>query len=308
MIDLHTHMIWGWDDGPDDWSQSLSMLRVAAKDGVSAVCLTPHVYRLDRHRGDLSVLRTRMGEFQRAAAAFGVSMELHWGAEVSVYAEVIEAIEKYRFTIDATNYVFIEFPATSVPPGSNTLVYNLMSKGFVPIISHPERNTEFAARPELLHELVAMGCAAQVTAMSLTGEFGRDARRAAGLFLFHNLVHFIASDAHGAVLRPPVLSRAVEAAGRIVGPDKAWAMVTEIPRAILDNQALPDWGEPTNPLRRSSWTRRLGRPWGKGRTTRSGIGVGPRWRRKRGIAIGAGARVGVGPGFPRPAGVGPAKA
>jgi len=275
MIDLHTHMLWGWDDGPDEWSQSLSMLQIAAKDGVTAVCLTPHVYRLDRYKGDLAVLGRLMDEFRKAVAASGVGTELHWGAEVSVHAEVVRAIERFRFTIDATNYVFIEFPSECVPPGSTNLVYGLMSKGFVPIISHPERNTEFAARPELLHELVAMGCAAQVTAMSLTGEFGRETRSAAGLFMTHNLVHFIASDAHGAVLRPPVLSRAVEAAAKIVGTEKAWAMVTEIPQAILENRALPDWGEPTNPLRRSSWTRRLSKPWGKGRTgTAMGIAAG----------------------------------
>ncbi len=75
--------------------------------------------------------------------------------------------------------------------------------------------------------------------------------------MLHNLVHVIASDAHGTIGRPPGLSRAVEAAAKIVGESKARAMVTEIPRAILDNKALPDWGEPENPLRQKTWTQRL---------------------------------------------------
>jgi hypothetical protein len=75
--------------------------------------------------------------------------------------------------------------------------------------------------------------------------------------MVNNLVHIIASDAHRAVGRPPVLSRAVEAASKIVGMEKAWAMVTEMPQAILDNKALPDWGEPGNPLHRKTWTQRL---------------------------------------------------
>lgn len=255
MIDLHTHLLWDWDDGPDDWMQSLQMCRVAEKDGITAICLTPHVFRATRYGDDLGVLRQRMIEFKREMVRTG--LEFHWGAEVFVHPEVVQAVEKYRFTVDETSYVFLEFPAEGVPAGARNMLAALLGKGFVPIISHPERNRGFAERPEILYEFVTMGCAAQVTAGSLTGGFGRETRQTAGQFLVHNLVHIIASDAHRAVGRAPELSRAVEAAAKIVGEPKARAMVTEVPRAILDNQALPDWGEPQNPLHRKTWTRRL---------------------------------------------------
>lgn len=255
MIDLHTHLLWDWDDGPDDWLQSLQMCRIAAKDGITTIGLTPHVFRMTRHADDLGVLRERMIEFKREMARTG--LEFHWGAEVFVHAEVVQAIEKYRFTVDETSYVFLEFPYRGVPAGARNMLASLLGKGFVPIISHPERNRGFAERPEILYEFVNMGCIAQMTAGSLMGGFGRGARAAAELFLLNNLVHIIASDAHDPVQRTPVLSRAVEAAARIVGEPKARAMVTEIPRAILDNLALPDWGEPQNPLQRKTWTSRL---------------------------------------------------
>jgi len=265
MIDLHTHLLWDWDDGPDDWRQTLQMCRVAARDGIKAIVLTPHVYRRNRHENNLSVLRQRMLEFTRHVSG-AVPIEFHWGAEVAVTGDILRAIEKYRFTIDATNYVFIEFHEEGVPPGSSNLVYSLMSKGFVPIISHPERNKGFVERPEFLYEYVSMGCAAQVTAMSVTGEFGKETRKAAEMFLVNNLVHVIASDAHTPVMRPPVLSRGVEAAAKIVGEAKAVAMVTEVPQAILDNAALPDWGEPQSPMHRKTWTGRLPRSGTKGLT------------------------------------------
>jgi len=258
VIDLHTHLLWDWDDGPDDRDQALEMCRVAEKDGVKAIALTPHVFRLSRYGDDLDILRSRMVEFANGMGE--VPIDFHWGAEVFVHPEVVGAIEKYSFTLDNTSYVFIEFPSDAVPPGTANLVYSLMAKGFVPIISHPERNRGFVERPELLYELVSMGCAAQVTAMSVTGEFGRETRSAAGLFLEHNLVHIIASDAHSSILRPPVLSGAVEAARKIVGEAKAMAMVTEVPQAILENRALPDWGEPENPLKRKTWAQRLSMP------------------------------------------------
>jgi protein-tyrosine phosphatase len=283
MIDLHTHMLWDWDDGPDDLYQSRAMCRMAEKDGTETVCLTPHVFRMTRHDNDLGVLSQRMVEFDREMSAAGIGLEFHWGAEVFVHAEVVRAIEKYRFTVDQTSYVFLEFDAEGVPVGASNMLAQLMGKGYVPIISHPERNRGFAARPELLYEFVSMGCAAQVTAASLTGEMGKEVRATAGLFLSHNLVHIIASDAHRAIGRPPGLSRAVAAAAKIAGESKARAMVTEIPRAILENRALPDWGEPADPTRRKTWTQRLlGMPR---RSSRNQVGGGP-----------AGAREGKRPG------------
>jgi protein-tyrosine phosphatase len=271
MIDLHTHMLWDWDDGPDDLSQSRAMCRMAEKDGTTAICLTPHVFRMSRHDNDLGILSRRMAEFEGQMRAAGIELELHWGAEVFVHAEVVRAIEKYRFTVDQTSYVFLEFDAAGVPVGASNMLSQLLSKGFVPIISHPERNRGFAARPELLYEFVSMGCAAQVTAASLTGDLGKEVRATAGLFLMQNLVHIIASDAHRVLGRPPGLSRGLAAAAKIVGESKARAMVTEVPRAILENKALPDWGEPEDPLRRKTWTRRLlgmpRRPVGTGRGT-----------------------------------------
>lgn len=266
MIDLHTHLLWDWDDGPDDWIQSLQMCRAAVKDGITTICLTPHIFRMSRHGDDLAVLRDRMVEFKREMAR--TELEFHWGAEVFVHADVVQAVEKYRFTIDETSYVFLEFPAEGVPAGARNMLAALLGKGFVPIISHPERNRGFVERPEILYEFVTMGCVAQVTAGSLTGGFGRETRQTAGLFLVNNLVHIIASDAHGPSGRMPVLSRGVEAAAKIVGEPKARAMVTEVPRAILENQALPDWGEPQNPLRRKTWTRRLfSRPGASSKTS-----------------------------------------
>jgi protein-tyrosine phosphatase len=236
------------------------MCDMAAADGIKSVAVTPHLLRLNRHGDDLGLLRRRMIEFTNEMA--GVPLDFHWGAEVAAHSDLVGIVERHGFTVDATSYLFIEFPGDSVPPGAANLLYDLMRKGFVPILSHPERNRGFVEHPDLLCEFVRMGCVGQVTAGSLTGAFGRDAQRAAELFLTHNLVHVIASDAHDGLARPPILSRGVEAAARLAGAEKAWAMVTEIPQAILDNGVLPDWGEPEDPLARRPATERLasGRP------------------------------------------------
>ncbi len=255
MIDLHTHLLWDWDDGPDDARQSRYMCDLAAADGIKSVVVTPHILRLSRHGNDLDLLRQRMVEFTNVMA--GAPVSFHWGAEVAAHPDLVRIVETHGFTIDATSYLFVEFPGDSVPPGAANLLYDLMRKGFIPILSHPERNRGFVEHSDLLCEFVRMGCVGQVTAGSLTGAFGRDAERAAGVFLTHNLVHVIASDAHNGLTRPPVLTEGVEAAARLIGADKAWAMVTQIPQAILDDEVLPEWGEPEDPLARRPRTERL---------------------------------------------------
>ncbi len=166
MIDLHTHLLWDWDDGPDDLSQARAMCRMAEKDGTTAHL--PDAARLpdDPARGRPERPAAEDGRVRPGDAGGRDRVEFHWGAEVFVHAEVVRAIEKYGFTVDQTSYVFLEFAAEGVPVGAANMLSQLLSKGFVPIISHPERNRGFMARPELLFEFVSMGCVAQVTAAS----------------------------------------------------------------------------------------------------------------------------------------------
>ena len=184
MIDLHTHLLWDWDDGPDDLDQARTMCRLAEKDGTEAICLTPHVFRMTRHEDDLGILRQRMAEFDTRDARGGDrprvplrrrGLRPRGGRpgrrEVPLHGRPDELrLPRVR-------------GSEGVPVGAADMLAQLMSKGFVPIISHPERNRGFAARPELLFEFVSMGCAAQVTAASLTGELGREVRSTAGLFM-----------------------------------------------------------------------------------------------------------------------------
>jgi protein-tyrosine phosphatase len=255
MIDLHTHLLPDWDDGAKDWEETLSMVKAAENDGITKIGLTPHLYRLTKHGDNLGLFEQRIAEFGLWAKR--LPLEFFRGAEVYINDQIVENIKKNNLTVNNSSYVFVEFPADTVMAGVRDLFYQIMLDGHIPIISHPERNVVFARRPELLFDLVSMGALAQVTAKSIVGEFGRETRRIAKVFLKHNLVHLIASDAHDSENRPPLLRRAVERAKKTVGEEKALAMVTEIPQAILDNQAIPDYGDPVNPERKGKRSIRL---------------------------------------------------
>jgi len=255
MIDLHTHLLPDWDDGARDWDDLARMVEIARKDGIQKIALTPHLYRLSKYDNDIPLLKGKMTEFKLRMA--GSPVRFFEGTELFIHHEIMASLRENGLTLNKSNYFFIEFPAEYVLPGVKEIIFKIMLEGFIPIISHPERNAGFQEKPELLYELIKMECLAQVTAKSLTGAFGTRVKKTAELFLSHGLAHIIASDAHDSKRRPPVLSGAVEEARKIIGDGKATAMVTSIPQAILDNKGIRDWGEPENPALKKKWTVKL---------------------------------------------------
>jgi protein-tyrosine phosphatase len=140
----------------------------------------------------------------------------------------------------------VEFDFMSLPYQGEEVLFQLISHGIIPVITHPERNLEIARSPQRYYQMIKMGCLGQVTAMSLTGEFGSEVRRVAERLVAHRLIHFIASDTHSVRERPPFLSPAVREAEKIVGREEAQKMVTEYPQALLEGRR-PDVPEPRFP-------------------------------------------------------------
>lgn len=257
MIDLHTHILPDWDDGARHEAEARRMVEIAAEDGIEKIGLTPHVFRLTKYGDDLTELETKFDAWLKlwAKGKSGASQdqlksEIHFirGAEVYVRHDLPELLTSQpSLRINGRSYFFLELPAEYPVPGLKDLLFEVMLQGFTPIISHPERCAVFRERPELLYELVNMGVLAQVTAMSLEGEFGPSVEKAALNFLKYDLIHVIASDAHDGKWRVPRLSRAVERAAQIVGREKAEAMVSEVPEAIINDLGLPDLWSPRRP-------------------------------------------------------------
>jgi protein-tyrosine phosphatase len=159
-------------------------------------------------------------------------------------------------TLGSSRYFLLEFPLTDLPIYAAQLVFQAQVAGLIPIVAHPARTLAFQQEPNLLYSLVERGALAQVTSGSLTGDFGPRVQATARGLVEHNLVHVIATDAHGIDHRPPLLSEAVEVASDVVGEDVARAMVIERPRAILADRRLTlDPPSQYTPRRRWFWTR-----------------------------------------------------
>jgi protein-tyrosine phosphatase len=236
MLDLHCHILPGIDDGAKDLDESLKMCELARKDGINTIVATPHlnpgVYEPERE-----LILAKVNELNRLNH---VNMRILPGADNRVHPELIASIEKGQaLTInDNMRYILLELPAHFLFHQIKDLIRGLKDKGITPIITHPERHVQIQRNLYLLYEFIKAGTLAQITAMGITGEFGLEIKRLSKRLLAHNLIQVIASDAHSSSKRPPILSRAVEEATRILGLNEATNMVTANPEAIIEGRAF----------------------------------------------------------------------
>lgn len=234
MIDVHSHILPGVDDGAKTWEIAEQMCRMALADGTTHMVATPHSN--DEYAYDRVALQQKLDELQRRVP----EIELSLGCDMHLSFDNIELAmrEPARFAIGNTRYLLVEFSDYNVPPTIINVLLDLQSAGLVPIITHPERNPVLQRHPEYVQQFAENGCLIQVTANSITGFWGSGPKRYSESLLKKGLVHLIASDAHETKRRTPILSAAREMAAKIVGSERARSMVEDVPRAIVTNRKI----------------------------------------------------------------------
>jgi protein-tyrosine phosphatase len=259
MIDLHSHILYGLDDGPATLDESVEMCRIGYRDGIRTIVATPHMLN-GVYRNNRATILSRTRELNTALSKSEIRSSLPHhsairtshsepqtpnsellilpGADVHLGEDLLGPLKQKRLMTvgNGGRYLLIEFPSQGIPYMVESILFRLIAHGIIPIITHPERNPEVGRKPARYYEMIRMGCLGQVTAMSLTGGFGPEVKRLAEELLIRRLVHLIASDAHSIDTRPPILTPAVRAASKRVGTEEAGRMVTEYPQAILEGK------------------------------------------------------------------------
>jgi protein-tyrosine phosphatase len=216
------------------------MARLALEDGIHTIVATPHTLDGNYLNAPHSIAQHVLS-LQQALKANGEFLRLCMGADVHLCPGLADKIKKGEAaTINNTGrYFLLELPAQTIPSGIKEEIFSLTLLGITPVITHPERHPAILRDINLLYDVIAMGALSQITAMSLTGEFGEGVRRCSQELLSHRLVHVIATDAHDAENRPPLLSRAVKEAASITGSESfALSLVEEIPARILAGEPV----------------------------------------------------------------------
>ena len=257
MIDIHHHCLPDVDDGPREWDEAVSMCRMAADEGIETIVATPHVLRGRWRTAPIPELEARIATLREKV---GDTPRLLLGSEYFFAHDVAEVLKAGNAIVPlaGSRYVLMELASNNVPPLLDQPLYRMQLEGWIPIIAHPERNTVFQSKPELLPTLIELGARFQVTAGSLTGEFGSAAQRTAEAWVSAGLVHFVATDAHNTGKRPPKMRAAVEALRAVAGAEVAEALVTRNPKAVIENRALEYEPEPVKEAENGFFTRLRG--------------------------------------------------
>jgi len=254
MIDIHCHILPGVDDGPSSVAESLAMAKQAIADGIHTIVATPHTLN-EVYTNPASEVDNHVARLREIFSKDRLELDLCPGSDAFICVRMAERVLAGEIATinNSGRYVLVEFPVQVIPSGSKDELFHLKLKGITPVITHPERNSAFLHQPEILYDLVAMGCLLQITAMSITGGFGKEPMVFAHRLLDLRLAHVIATDAHSPEGRPPILSPALEAAAHVMGSMReAEEMVTIRPRAILDGNPV-DTPEPKHPHKKTWW-------------------------------------------------------
>ena len=238
FVDIHCHILPGIDDGPRDWDEALAMARLAAEHGTSTIIATPHqLGSFSNNRGD--AIRTLVTELQQRLDSAAIPLRALSGGEVRIEPGLAEGLARGELLTlgDHRRHVLIELPHELYLP-IETILADLARKKLVGILAHPERNQGLLRRPELLAPLVDAGCLTQVTASSLCGTFGPDAKELAIWLLENGLVHVVASDGHGPRSRRPLIRRAHEFVEAIIDRQTADDLCCHNPARVAAGQSV----------------------------------------------------------------------
>jgi protein-tyrosine phosphatase len=244
MIDLHSHLLFGIDDGASDRAVSLEMAKAFVADGVGIVACTPHILP-GLYPNSGPQIRAATAELQQILDQEGIHLRLVTGADNHITPSFVAQLRGgHLLSLADTRYVLVEPPHHVIPPRMDDLFFNILVAGYVPILTHPERLSWIESQYAAIKRLVSAGVWMQITAGSLAGAFGRRARYWGERMLDEGCVHILATDAHDTQRRPPNLSGGRALAAKRLGEDEAAHLVETRPRGVLFNMAPADLPAP----------------------------------------------------------------
>lgn len=236
LTDIHCHVIPGVDDGARDMDKSVAMLRVMYDEGIRRAILTPH-YHKGYMEADIDTIRERFDKLRRVAQGDEKAgrIELYLGCEVYYYPSAISWLEDGTvLTMAGSDYVLTEFGFTLDKHSIEDGITNLINAGYLPIIAHIERYENLVGDIDFVDGLIEKGAYVQINAEALKGNFR--IRRFVKKLLKNQMVHFVATDAHGVGHRAPELAKASKYIAKKYGEDYHDRLFSVNPSRILSNE------------------------------------------------------------------------
>lgn len=236
FVDLHSHIIWGVDDGAGCIKESMAMLRCAYDDGIQHIVATPHFKKSD-YSYTLEELRRKIKKLNKMSEEEGIGIRVYGGNEVYSDVEGINAIiEGKVLTLNDSRYVLLETDNGLTETSVFNIINTVLSAGKIPVLAHVERLPKLAQNIELLKLLNKEGALLLLNGMGITMCETRFQRRIISKILEAGVIFAVASDCHDMVFRKPLLTEAALAVFKILGKEEAKRLFLTNPIRILNNE------------------------------------------------------------------------
>ncbi len=240
MIDIHCHILPGFDDGSDNIEESLRMARLAVAGGTKSIIATPHSniphsYQnfFDKFYVDtFKELRAKLKEEK-------IPLEIYPGHEIFAADDFVEQIKKKRLlSLCNSDYLLVEFAFKERSKSVYEKLGLIVAEGLTPIIAHPERYAFVAEDGSAPLRLKKLGCLMQINKGSLKNKFGINAYAISKSLILHELADFVASDAHSPYMRTPYLADAYEIVCELHSREYADILLNSNPEKVLSNEKI----------------------------------------------------------------------
>jgi protein-tyrosine phosphatase len=237
MIDLHSHLLPGIDDGAETMSQALEMAEHAVACGTTHMVCTPHLHP-GRYDNTKASIAAAVAQFAKALEKAGIALQVSGAAEARFDSDLVNLAMTGRLPFlgewNGRKVLLLEFPHSEIPLNADKLTGWMLKNNIQPLIAHPERNKGLMGpgNHKRIEPFLAQGCLLQVTAGAVAGHFGSAAQALAEHFLLEGQVTLLASDAHNMKNRPPNLLPGLEHAAELIGESAARLLVEDNPWRI----------------------------------------------------------------------------
>jgi protein-tyrosine phosphatase len=239
IVDIHSHIIPGIDDGSKSMEMTLEMIKNAQKEGTKEIVATPH-YLLEYGETTIEEVKEYVKKINSILENEKIDVKVYSGQEVYYNEKIIEDyIEGNIGTINDSRYMLIEFSMHKFDKNIFDILYELQVRGIVPIIAHPERYKPIIEKTSLINDFVNEGYLFQVNSGSIEGKFGEKVKKTANILLDSNIYNFIGSDAHNVKNRNTGLKNALVLVSQNINND----IFKDSSEKLLNNEKIEFIGE-----------------------------------------------------------------
>lgn len=219
MIDMHTHILPGVDDGASDMEESICIIETAINEGIDTIVLTPHI-RDDLDWKNIDKINKTYLSLKKECLARSLNIHLVLGAEILLIPTLIDRLKENPsvcFGKGELKYVLVEFPFYQFPLYTEDVLFKMLTENYIPIIAHPERYLYLNNKFKNIKKWAENGVVFQINTGSLNGQYGIRVKRFAKKLLKNGLVYFLGSDVHYIDKNLCSFNKAFKIASKITG-------------------------------------------------------------------------------------------